>query len=221
VGGAVVVAAAHIGGAALLAALEDQRAHLAGAGLLRLERGVDVVLRAIEHERLDRAALHPDAQLLGGEELVVGRQALISRCPALLGLGLRFRRDHASGLPGLCTIDRPSGLHQLRIIEWRNAWRLHHGARLQRGRYEFRRLRLDWQAEQVHDQQYLLAVAVAAELDLRDRPLGEADLAGQLDLAPTAGQPRGAQEPAVHHGRSASGGTRRTGHRGYLCRSGL
>ena len=68
----MVVAAAHIGRAALLAALEDERAHLAGRWPLRLELRVDVALRAVEHERLDGAALAADAQPLGREELVVG-----------------------------------------------------------------------------------------------------------------------------------------------------
>src|SRR5207302_6896158 len=65
--GAMVVAATHVGRAALQAALEDERAHLAGRRLLRLERGVDVALDAVEHQRLDRAALAADAQALGGE----------------------------------------------------------------------------------------------------------------------------------------------------------
>src|SRR5262249_2712026 len=69
--GARVEAPADVGRAALLPALEDERAHAAERLALRLERGVDVALRAVEDERLDRAALGADAQDFLGEERVI------------------------------------------------------------------------------------------------------------------------------------------------------
>src|SRR5262249_55039718 len=63
---AVIEAPGHVGRAALLAALEDERAHLAGRRALRLEPVVDVALRGVEDERFDRAALASDCQCRGG-----------------------------------------------------------------------------------------------------------------------------------------------------------
>src|ERR1700692_1443330 len=66
VDGAVVEARRHIGRAALLAALEDQRPHAAGLAQLRVEAAVNELLRAVEDQPRERAALGADGED-GGE----------------------------------------------------------------------------------------------------------------------------------------------------------
>jgi hypothetical protein len=51
--------------AALLPALENHRPDAAGLTFLRLQRPMQIKLRAIELQRLDRAALGPDLQAPG------------------------------------------------------------------------------------------------------------------------------------------------------------
>src|SRR5439155_7233242 len=60
--GAVIEPPADVGRAALLPALEHERADAAEFGALRFEPRVDVPLRAIEYERQGGAALGADAQ---------------------------------------------------------------------------------------------------------------------------------------------------------------
>ena len=80
VGDPVIKAAAHIGRAALLAALEDDRAHPPGLRALLFEQGVDVALRPVEHEPHQlAAALWENPQLLAGEVFVIGGEARVGR----------------------------------------------------------------------------------------------------------------------------------------------
>ena len=80
--GAVIEAGGDVARTALLAALEDKRAHLAGCGALRLDALMNVALRPVEHERHDRAALAADAQMLAREIFEVGLKTCLRR-PAL------------------------------------------------------------------------------------------------------------------------------------------
>ena len=61
-----IEAPADIGGAALLAALEDKRPHLPRRGPLRLKLRVDVSLHSVEDEALDRPGFGPDPKALAG-----------------------------------------------------------------------------------------------------------------------------------------------------------
>src|SRR5207244_9430328 len=73
---AVVVAPADVGRAALLPALQDQRADAAEMFALGFERRMDVVLRAVEEQRSDGAALGADAKNLAGEARIIRIEAL-------------------------------------------------------------------------------------------------------------------------------------------------
>jgi hypothetical protein len=68
---AVVEAPADVGRAALLPALEDQRAHAAERLALRFERGMHMVLCPIEEKRAGGAALGADAQDFFGVKCVI------------------------------------------------------------------------------------------------------------------------------------------------------
>src|SRR5581483_8392400 len=66
-----------IGGATLLAAFEQERAHFSRGLSLRFDALMNVKLRAIEHERLNGARLRSDAQAPAGIQDVVVPQPLI------------------------------------------------------------------------------------------------------------------------------------------------
>ena len=213
--GAMVVAAAHVGRAALQAALEDERAHLAGLGLLRLERGVDVALDPVEHQRLDRAALAADAQLLGREQLVVGVKPRLPRALLRLALGLRRavrrltsrgrglveqrRIDGRDRCPELRQQDRfrrrQGDVRALRIGDRERPARHH----LLGDREPVLQPRVDRDAELDLEQRHVGAVPGEAELDLRERLLGDVDAPGQIALADAERRAHRADQRAVVH----------------------
>ena len=213
--GAMIEAAAHIGRAALLAALEDERAHLAGRRLLRLEPRVDVALHAVEHERLDGAALAADAQLLGGEEFVVGGEPRLPRALLRRALGLRLavRRLTSRGR-GLVEQRRIDGRNRDTKLRQQNGFRrrerdvraLRVGDRERAARHHLLgdrepvlQPRVDRDAELDLEQRHVRAVPGEAELDLRERLLGDVDAPGQIALADAERRAHRADQRAVVH----------------------
>ena len=66
--GTMIETGTDIGRTSLLAAFEDQGPHLASRGPLRFKSLVDIGLGPIEDQRLDRASLGPDLEVLRGKE---------------------------------------------------------------------------------------------------------------------------------------------------------
>jgi len=173
--GAVVEAPAHIGRAALLAALENERADLASRRLLRLELLMNMALGAVEQERHDGARLGADAQPLGGEELVIGVEALQSRAGVRLALGLRLRCGGGKLLRGGGGLRSPAA------------------------RDPVLRPRVERDAERLLDQHYEAAALDLAGLDFRDGVTTSADPPAQLGLGPATGNAREAQALMLGH----------------------